>query len=235
MKPHLRHCIPGAVFAALFLVPTMVQAQDDGLPGAAIAAVVIGSIIATLGILGSIATSIWFLVVAFTVHLGWGFGCLFFPPTQIVFLIMHWSAVKRPFLAGLAASVVMIIGITIIGLSAPAFLEKITQSDSFKQAFSNAAAEREMPLEPTENSTLPSPEPDHSGFETDVSKPEPRDLELERNSPVAVGDSIALVKVKLGRPSGEIKNGNETILMYGPTTITARDGQIISIKPDPAN
>ena len=235
MKKHLRHCVPAIVFAALFLVPTMAQAQDDGLPGAAIAAVVIGSIIATLGILASFAAGIWFLVVAFTVHLGWGFGCLFFPPTQIVFLVMQWSAVKRPFWASLAASVVSVIGMGIIGLSAPAFFEKIMQSDSFMEKFSQTAAEMEMPLEFPEESTSSSPETDNSDVATADRIPEPEDLEAERDLPVSVGDSIALVKVKLGRPSGELQNGSETILMYGATTITAQDGQVISIEPDPAN
>jgi len=55
---------------------------------------------------------LWFLVAAFRESIWWGLGCLFIPIVQLIFLIMHWQAAKKPFflqLLGIALIIVAII------------------------------------------------------------------------------------------------------------------------------
>ena len=51
---------------------------------------------------------IWFLVTAFRQSIWWGLGCLFIPIFQLIFLFVHWSEAKKPFLLQLAAFVVFL-------------------------------------------------------------------------------------------------------------------------------
>jgi len=56
-----------------------------------------------------IISSVWFLVVAFTENIWWGFACLFFEFPSLLFLIFHWDEAKKPFLLGLLGLLVMIV------------------------------------------------------------------------------------------------------------------------------
>ncbi len=39
-----------------------------------------------------------FLIAAFQTSIWWGLGCLLLYPVSIVYLLMHWSEAKNPFL-----------------------------------------------------------------------------------------------------------------------------------------
>lgn len=40
---------------------------------------------------------LWYLIESFRAGIWWGLGCVFIAPVQIIFLIAHWSAAKKPF------------------------------------------------------------------------------------------------------------------------------------------
>lgn len=71
---------------------------------------IIGLILLVIGCVISAVAGIWFLVVAFRESVLWGLGCLFIPFASLIFLIMHWSEAKRPFLWSLLAIVPIAIG-----------------------------------------------------------------------------------------------------------------------------
>ena len=62
--------------------------------------------ILAVGILGTLATGIWFLIVAFRQGVGWGLLC-FVPFGNLVVLIKFWSETKRPFLFSLGATALL--------------------------------------------------------------------------------------------------------------------------------
>ncbi len=63
-----------------------------------------GVAFAAVGILGAVASRVWFLIKAFQVHIGWGLACIFLPFASLVFLIMHWEESFKPFLANFGAT-----------------------------------------------------------------------------------------------------------------------------------
>jgi hypothetical protein len=71
---------------------------------------IIGLILLVIGGVISFVAGIWFLVVAFRESVLWGLGCLLIPFVSLIFLIIHWSEAKRPFLWSLLAIVPMVIG-----------------------------------------------------------------------------------------------------------------------------
>jgi hypothetical protein len=64
-------------------------------------------ILSYIGVLILIIGALGFLVAAFKESLLWGFACLFLGPVSLVFLILHWSEAKNPFL-------IQIVGLGII-------------------------------------------------------------------------------------------------------------------------
>ena len=54
--------------------------------------------------------AIMLLVAAFSESILWGLGCLFIPLVPLVFICMHWSEAKRPFLIKLAGLGVIFLG-----------------------------------------------------------------------------------------------------------------------------
>lgn len=63
-----------------------------------------------IGLLILIIGGIGTLIAAFKTSLLWGFGCLFFSPLSLVFLILHWDVAKRPFFLQLAGLALMFVG-----------------------------------------------------------------------------------------------------------------------------
>jgi hypothetical protein len=75
---------------------------------------VFGFILIVAGALVAAGASIWFLVRAFGVNVGWGFACLFLPFASLIFLIMHWDEAGKPFLVSLGGSVAAVAGVFLI-------------------------------------------------------------------------------------------------------------------------
>lgn len=75
----------------------------------------LGTALLFLGIAISAVAGIWFLVVAFRQSILWGLGCLFVPFVSLIFLIVHWSEAKRPFLWSLIALIPIIAGVALSG------------------------------------------------------------------------------------------------------------------------
>lgn len=60
-----------------------------------------------IGFMINFIAGIWLLVAAFQESLWWGFGCLFLPFVQLIFLFAHWDRAKSPFLLGLVGSLIV--------------------------------------------------------------------------------------------------------------------------------
>lgn len=58
--------------------------------------------LAFIGFLIVVIGSIGFLIAAFRTSILWGLGCLLISPVSLVYLILHWSDAKNPFLLQLA-------------------------------------------------------------------------------------------------------------------------------------
>jgi hypothetical protein len=75
--------------------------DDGGFDGVATAKMVLVGCLFLIGFLINFIAGVWLLVAAFQESLWWGFGCLFIPFVQLVFLFAHWDRAKAPFLLGL--------------------------------------------------------------------------------------------------------------------------------------
>lgn len=71
----------------------------------------IGVPIALLGVVASIAMSIWFLARVFGESVGWGLATLFLPFGGLVALIKFWDKTHRPFIAHLICMGIVFAGI----------------------------------------------------------------------------------------------------------------------------
>ncbi len=63
-----------------------------------------------LGLVIFVVGGIGFLIAAFRESIWWGLGCLFIPIVQIIFLIVHWQATRKPFSLQLVGFVVILAG-----------------------------------------------------------------------------------------------------------------------------
>lgn len=73
---------------------------------AAIGLLVVGAVFALIGGIG-------LLIAAFRQSVLWGLGTLFVPFVGLIFVIVHWSVAKRPFLACLAGYGLIFLGATL--------------------------------------------------------------------------------------------------------------------------
>ena len=71
-----------------------------------IALILIGSVI-------SIIFGIHLLIVAFQTSILWGLGYLFIPFVSLIFVIVHWSEAKTPFLRSLIGVALVILGMVL--------------------------------------------------------------------------------------------------------------------------
>jgi hypothetical protein len=65
-----------------------------------------------LGLLGGI----WLLIVAFKESIWWGLGSLFIPLVSLIFVVLHWSVAKTPFLISLVSVAMIITGAFMTGM-----------------------------------------------------------------------------------------------------------------------
>lgn len=79
---------------------------------------IVGYIVIIIGILGLLATSIWFLVLTFKEGILWGLGCLFLPLVSLVFLIKFWRDAWKPWVGQILSAVVIALGALVVGASA---------------------------------------------------------------------------------------------------------------------
>jgi hypothetical protein len=63
-----------------------------------------------VGALISLLSSLLFLVAAFNTNTLWGLGCIFVPFVSLLFLVLNWDVAKRPFIANIIGTVLMLGG-----------------------------------------------------------------------------------------------------------------------------
>lgn len=68
-----------------------------------------------IGLLAMSISGIWFIIVAFRQHVGWGFAVIFIPFASLVFLIKYWQAARASFLVQLISTVLVFAGIAGMG------------------------------------------------------------------------------------------------------------------------
>lgn len=71
---------------------------------------ILSVILLCVGALISLIFGIQLLVAAFRTSVWWGLGYLFVPVVGLIFIIVHWSVAKRPFLFGLIAIPFIVLG-----------------------------------------------------------------------------------------------------------------------------
>ncbi|MFK3651381.1 hypothetical protein ACI2IY_23540 [Lysobacter enzymogenes] len=81
---------------------------------------VLAIILLIAGALISLGAGLWLLVLAFQEGIWWGLGSLLLSPVMLVFVILHWSVAKRPFLINLGGAALMIVGVLIGQAQGPA-------------------------------------------------------------------------------------------------------------------
>jgi len=63
-----------------------------------------------IGALISIVFGIQLLITAFQTSILWGLGYIFVPFVSLIFVIVHWSEAKKPFLRGLIGIPFFVLG-----------------------------------------------------------------------------------------------------------------------------
>lgn len=71
---------------------------------------VLAMILLIVGGLISFGAGLWLLVLAFQEGIWWGLGSLLLSPVMLVFVILHWSTAKVPFLVNLGGIALVIVG-----------------------------------------------------------------------------------------------------------------------------
>jgi len=67
-------------------------------------------IVMYIGLVVAIVGGIGLLIAAFKTSVWWGLGSLLLGPVALIYVIMHWSEAKNPFLLQLGGLVVMFVG-----------------------------------------------------------------------------------------------------------------------------
>ena len=67
-------------------------------------------IIMYIGLVVAIVGGIGLLIAAFKTSVWWGLGSLILSPVALIYVILHWSEAKNPFLLQLVGVVMMFIG-----------------------------------------------------------------------------------------------------------------------------
>ena len=80
---------------------------------------IIGGGIALIGLFVMLIGSVWFLIEAFREGILWGLATLFIPPCQLLFLVLHWSRAKKPFILQLEGFAAVFIGALITDARLP--------------------------------------------------------------------------------------------------------------------
>ncbi|MDP6306413.1 MAG: hypothetical protein QGH02_03650 [Verrucomicrobiota bacterium] len=85
--------------------------------------IILGSILTFVGAIGGLITGIMLLIANFKKHVGWGVASLFLGIPLLIFAIMHFSEVKKPFLLYIAFTAMMIVGFMLSAAGAISGLE----------------------------------------------------------------------------------------------------------------
>ena len=80
---------------------------------------ILGLLLMGVGYLGAIVTSIILLIAAFKKSIGWGLASLFLGLPLLIFCIMNFNEVKKPFLLNIGCVVLAILGLIIAAVGAP--------------------------------------------------------------------------------------------------------------------
>ena len=76
---------------------------------------IIGWSLISIGMGLGLVGGIWLLIVAFKESIWWGLGSLFIPLVSLIFVVLHWSVAKTPFLISLVSVIMIIAGTFMIG------------------------------------------------------------------------------------------------------------------------
>jgi hypothetical protein len=76
---------------------------------------ILGYILYGIGIIISLIYGIQLLIMAFRHSVLWGLGYLCVPFVALIFIFMHWSETKGPFLKALIGLPFMIAGVLLVG------------------------------------------------------------------------------------------------------------------------
>jgi thiol-disulfide isomerase/thioredoxin len=159
-----------------------------------------------LGVLIFLRGEIMYIMAAFRVSVVWGLCVLFINPAALLFLIMHWAEAKRAFLIQLAGLTFVLGAGVIAGL---------TQPDGMDQWVSRAKAY-------TENSEA-------AGVLVSMTSLRQKEEEKSDTKQTSLlGMSLAEVRAKLGKPSGEMGGGGSISLLYKDFIVFAADGETVS-------
>jgi len=66
------------------------------------------------GLLMMFIGSLMFLIAAFGVSIWWGIFCIFFPPTNLLFLLTNWKAAKKSFFVILIGFLFLVLPLVLI-------------------------------------------------------------------------------------------------------------------------
>ncbi len=191
---------------------------------------IIGFVLAGLGSLVSSAAGIWFLVIAFSAHVGWGLACFFLPLATLAFLITHWAEARAAFATQILGVVLTVGGVGMALYSTPALRQQIRELRNMEAAMQSPEAESphilQVAQEPDVNADAA---PRQASATPSELKPSATAVVPVTPDAIQIGDSVALVKNRLGRPSAEIQNGDQLILMYSGMEVIARRGQVVEI------
>jgi hypothetical protein len=184
--------------------------------------------ITTIGGIFSFAGWLWFLISAFRVSIGWGFGFLFFGPlVGLFFLCMHWDDAKKPFGIALLGFLINLGGIVPIVLlfkdELPALLEQITGGAGV------ALTQVDEPAPPrTRTVRIPTEfpaQPEQTTLEEIV----PADSAT--GEPVRLADSEVRVKELMPKPKIRLQQGGRVYYLFDGVEIWLYKDKVVVIRP----
>lgn len=82
-----------------------------------------------VGGIGALVTSIMLLIANFKENVGWGVASLFLGIPLLVFCIMHFSKVKKPFLLNIGSGVLIFVGSIVAAVGAASLVDPAAVQD----------------------------------------------------------------------------------------------------------
>jgi hypothetical protein len=87
---------------------------------------IVGIILILVAVLAMVVTGIWMLVCAFQKAWWWGLLYMFVPCASMIYIMVDWKKVAKPFLISVASLVVLGVGVAI----SPSMQKAFTQSQA---------------------------------------------------------------------------------------------------------
>jgi hypothetical protein len=91
---------------------------------------ILGLILMAVGYIGALVTSIMLLIANFKESVGWGIASLFLGIPLLVFCIMRFSEVKKPFLLNIGSVVLVILGTVVAAVGAASAVDPAAIQDA---------------------------------------------------------------------------------------------------------